>query len=221
MTDVRLGRIPQVDERNRDYPVRGLLVGAQLETPRSYTWSVPLHLDQGQVPSCVGHGFAHDRAGRPRAVAGVTELEALSLYESAQRIDGDPTPHEGTSVLAGAKTAQVFGWATSYAWAFTLKDALLAVSHHGPVVIGVDWWTGMMDTDSAGRIHRTGQVEGGHCVLVKGVSVTRKTVRVHNSWGTSWGNGGDADLSWDDLATLLAAGGDCATIVKPSPTHTP
>src|SRR5436189_70085 len=74
----------------------------------------------------------------------------------------------------------------AYRWAFSLDDVLHAVSQVGPVVIGCNWYEGMMEPDSTGIVHPTGDVVGGHCVLVRGVAVKREWVRFRNSWG-DWG----------------------------------
>lgn len=102
-SDPRLGRIPQWDERNKDYPVRMLLTA---KAPRSYTWRLPIHLNQGQTSACVGFSFAHELAARPVSVEGVSESAARSIYSSAKDLDEWPgSDYEGSSVLGGASPA--------------------------------------------------------------------------------------------------------------------
>lgn len=195
---------PRFDERSRGF--RTLEAGA---APRSYTWACEICLDQGRQGACVGHGWAHEVAAKPLPLPADSAL-AFAIYREAQRIDewaGEA--YEGTSVLAGAKVAQAKGYLREYRWAFGLQDALSAISRTGPAVIGVEWWTGFFQPGSDGFIRKTGVVEGGHCVLVRGVSVTKRTVLIRNSWSSSWGRNGDALLTWDDFGALLAAGGEC------------
>lgn len=213
MTERTFDRVYQYDERNLDYPIRTVLPPRK---PRSYTWSCATHLDQGNLGSCVGNGFTHDAIARPRPHAGLTETDAVSLYHRAQQLDETPGEnYEGTSVLAGAKASAERGWLTQYRWATNVDDMVSAIGYVGPVVIGVNWYEGMMDTDERGFIHPTGSVQGGHCVLVKAVDVKNQTFTIHQSWGTSWGLKGDCKISWSDMARLLNEQGDaCVPITK-------
>lgn len=207
-----LGRIPQLDTRNLSFPAIDSVTATK--PLRSYTWATPVHLDQGQTPSCVGHGWTHDYNARPKSTKVVTEAEALALYAAAQALDGMPMPHDGSSVLAGAKAAQAQGWIKSYTWAFNVNDVALAIGYKGPVVMGTDWLQLMFTPDAAGQIHATGPVEGGHCYLLTGVDVKKKLFRIHQSWGTIWGINGDAFISFDDLALLLTEQGEACVPVK-------
>lgn len=221
-TDPRLDRIPRDDARNRNYPIRALL-NPEVR-PRSYTWACADHLDQGQEGACVGFGFAHELIAKPRVVAGVSASYARTeLYWNIQRNDAWPGGaypgadpfYEGTSVLDGAAYMKAHGWYDEYRWALSEEDLCLAVGYHGPAVIGVNWWTGMMDTDTNGMIHKSGQIEGGHCTLVKGVSLRHGRYIIHQSWGASWGVGGDCMISREDMAALLADQGEaCVPVVR-------
>ena len=216
MSHRTLDRLPEFDERSRSYNVRALLETAQ---PRSYTWGCAVNLDQGREGACVGFGWAHEANAKPK-VHYADDRTARAIYNAAQKVDEWPGEnYEGTSVLAGAKVCtDEFKYMAEYRWAFNLTDALTACSHLGPVVIGVNWYTGMFDPDSSGRLHLTGQVEGGHCILVRGVNVKARTVLLHNSWGSSWGGTkwgpGTALLSWDDLGRLLSEQGEVCIPVK-------
>lgn len=206
-----LDRVPRFDERSRQYPIRALMGTAQ---PRSYTWSCPVWLDQGTEGACVGHGWAHENAARPVARPSSSEL-AFALYREAQKLDQWPgEDYSGTSVLAGAKAMQARGLLQEYRWAFGLDDALVAISRHGPAVIGVTWYEGMFNTNSEGFIRPTGRRVGGHCVMVHGVNVRSRTVRLRNSWGRGWGVNGDALLAWEDLAFLLKNKGEVCVPVR-------
>lgn len=184
------------------------------QKPRSYTWSCAVHLDQGQLGSCVGHGFTHLEIARPKPHKGLTEDDAKALYYRAQQLDEYPgEQYEGTSVNAGGLASREKGWLKEFRWATSVDDIVSAVGYHGPVVMGTNWYTGMMDTDAKGFVHPTGANEGGHCWLVKGVSVKGKYFRAHQSWGTSWGLDGDFLISWDDLGILLADQGEAVVSV--------
>jgi len=212
--DSRLARIVHFDERSRKFSVRKLLGPKPL---RSYTWSCPRWLDQGQEGACVGFSWAHELVARPVVVPNITAKFAREqVYWEAQKIDewaGGSYPGarpvcEGTSVLAGVKVLQKAGYFDAYHWAFSIKELALAIGYCGPAVLGIPWYEGMFDTDEKGVLHIGGQVSGGHAILCNGVSVKNKTFRLHNSWGQSWGVNGEATISWDDLDRLLHEDGE-------------
>lgn len=204
--DRRLGRIPELDPRSKKYPIRKLLAATK---PRSYTWECPTWLNQGQEGSCVGFAFAHEAIARPVRVQNVTGAVAREVYHSAQLLDQWPgEEEEGTSVLGGAKACVKRGWYKEYRWAFSLDDVIMSLGYHGPVVLGVDWYEGMIETDSKGFVRREGDIAGGHAILACGVNLKRKIVRLHNSWGQGWGINGDCFISFDDLDKLLIAQGE-------------
>lgn len=204
-TDPRLDRIVQFDERSRAFPVRTLV--AQLK-PRGYTWHCERTLDQGNEGSCVGFSIAHELIARPK-VNLVDAVFARRLYHRAQELDDQPGEnYEGTSVLAGMKAATGFGYYGTYRWAFSTDDLVLAVGYRGPAVLGINWRAGMMNTDSDGFIHATGDVVGGHAILCHSVSPGKGYVTLHNSWGSSWGRGGDAKVTIEDLDSLLQDQGE-------------
>jgi hypothetical protein len=207
-----LGRIPHFDPRSLNFPVRTLLPD---KPRRSYTWRCGPRLDQGREGACVGFGWAHELAARPVVVSGVTDETGRAIYHEAQQLDQWPgQDYEGTSVLAGAQAVRTRGNIVEYRWCFGEQDLALTVGYRGPVVIGVNWWTGMFSPDPDGLLHPTGQVEGGHCVLVHGYSVKRDMYRLRNSWGRDWGLEGDALMWREDMARLLAEDGEGCVPVR-------
>jgi hypothetical protein len=220
VADPRLDRLIQFDPKSREFPMRAILreIAPKNYKPRSYTWKTDLHFDQGWNGSCVGHAWAHEMAARPVIIPGIDQPFAYWVYKTAQKYDawsGDA--YEGTSVLAGAKVLQKRppampegrGLMGSYHWIFGDMDELIqTLGYFGPVVLGTNWYDGMMDIDDDGFIHKTGLVAGGHAILIKGVSLPREAVRLHQSWGESWGDNGDCWLSFSDLEALLAEDGE-------------
>jgi hypothetical protein len=213
--DRRLDRIPQFDNRSRQFPIRALIGDVPLKPKR---WTCLPRLDQGREGSCVGHGWAHELAADPVRVRDVTHGTALAIYHRAQQLDEWPgEQYEGTSVLAGAKAVQEQGHMAEYRWAFGVDDVLAALSAHGPVVIGVDWHEGQMRTDARGYITPTGPVMGGHCTLLRGLIRERGgwVCVGRNSWGRDWGIGGDFKLAAEDLGVLLANAGEaCVPVAR-------
>ena len=179
-------------------------------------WDNTVYLDQGTEGACVGFAWAHDLAGQPRAMEGITYRHALVIYNEAKKIDewaGEE--YEGTSVLAGAKVCRFNGWIQEYRWAFEFADVLKTLSYYGPIVLGIPWYEGMMYPDKDGNIKVSGSIVGGHAILATGIDVANRKVRLHNSWGPTWGDNGNAYISWDDLGTLLKQEGEACVPVKP------
>ena len=199
-----LDHIVQFDERSRQFPIMAIVDRTE---PRPYTWACSVCLDQGREGACVGHAFAHEAAARPVVREADSDL-AFRLYYRAQDLDGMPWT-EGTSIIAGAKAAREAGYLNEFRWGFGLKDCLAGVSRKGPAVLGLNWYEGMFDPDKNGMLHVSGDIAGGHAILMTGVSVKNRTVTLHNSWGSDWGVNGKAKLSWDDLDRLLDEDGEC------------
>lgn len=218
LNNIIFGRLEQPDERNRNF---AFIPGRQ----RSYTWGMAesIVLNQGAKGCCVGCAFAHELACYPVGVKGVTLQKAIEkIYWEAQKIDnfagGDypgATPRmEGTSILAGVKVLQTAGYYTAYKWVFNATDLALGVGSSGTAVIGVNWYTGMMQPNANYQIKPTGALLGGHAVCVRGVSFKRKELLIQNSWGSSWGANGCAFISFADMDTLLKSGGDAVFPVR-------
>ena len=210
--DRRLDRIPEFDHRSRSFGISEYL---PTSPPRSYTWRGATVLDQGREGACVGFGWSHELISRPMVVAGVNDAFALSVYHEAQQLDEFPgDDYSGTSVLAGAKAVQARGHMKSYRWAFGLNDLILALGYAGPVVLGLNWYTGMMNADAEGFIKPTGQIEGGHCICAMGVSVSARRIQLVNSWGSDWGQNGHCWVSFDDMTKLLSEQGEACIPVE-------
>lgn len=233
-SDPRLDRIYEQDLRSLNFLVREQVRTADIRLPRSYTWSCPLWLNQGNEGACVGAGYAHDLAAKPVPVSGLTMQYAReALYFRIQREDpweGGAYPgatpfYEGTSVLTGAKVLTDLGYYQSYSWALNAREVAMGIRYSaGPGILGLNWYPGMFDTDANGFIHPTGQVAGGHCIAAIGVRIIwnagsanagwddvdmeKSYILLHNSWGSGWGINGRAKLSLSNLDRLLAEHGD-------------
>jgi len=212
LPEPRLDRRKQFDERSRSFGIRPLLAAADTpRKPRSYTWRCLRNLDQQAEGACVGFSFAHELIARPGEVPGITAAEARAIYKHAQTLDPwDGDNYSGTSVLAGVKAVQALypGKYGSYRWAFGMHDCLLALSYIGPVVLGIDWYTGMFNTDNNGFIEPTGNLAGGHAILCNGINVREEYVTLTNSWGKQWGTNGSCKISYAGLDALLMAQGE-------------
>lgn len=207
-------RLPQFDTRSLAFPIRALLEAKPKF--RSYTWRCDQYNDQGSEGACVGFAWSHELAARPVEVKQVNENWALGIYARARFLDEWPgEDYDGTSVIAGAKAVKEQGYISEYRWAFGLDDLRLAVGYKGPAVLGLNWYGGMYEPDGYGFIYPDGGLLGGHAILCVGVSEKRKCFRLHNSWGPSWGHGGDCFISFDHMNQLLHEQGEaCIPVVR-------
>lgn len=188
------------DPRSRQFRASDVLPGK----PRSYTWAVGKWLDQGSEGACVGFAWAHELAAKPKPVPRVDDAYARSIYNEARTVDAWPgEAYEGTSVIAGAKVAKRYGYYAEYRWCFSAYEIGLAVGHEGPVVLGVDWFEGMFEPNARGFIEPSGLLAGGHAIVCHGVNWKAGYFKVHNSWGKSWGENGEAKISFADMQFLM------------------
>ena len=209
----------QFDKASRKFPIIRLLAAKRA---RSRTWALNVRLDQGKDGACVGFGITHELAAAPAMVPNMTAQYAKeTIYWGAQKTDDWPggsypgaSPfYEGTSVLAGVKTAQNLGWFDSYHWAFSIDDLILGIGYNGPAVLGVNWYEGMMEPDDKGFVHPTGKIAGGHCILNRAVDMKNERFRLPNSWGRSWGTDGECFLSFKDMERLQKEDGEAVFFV--------
>lgn len=211
----KLDRAVRFDERSRQFSIRAALP-ADVQ-PRSYTWACNLWLDQGSEGACTGFSLCHEAAAKPVEVKGITNQVAQEVYNRARQLDEWPgEDYEGSSVLGAIKAGKERGWYSEYRWAFGEEDLMLAIGHHGPAVLGINWYEGMFDPDSKGQLHVAGKLAGGHAILCNGFSVKTGLYRLHNSWGKGWGLCGEAFISRDDMRRLLKEQGEACIPVKRS-----
>lgn len=222
-----LDRLVEFDERSKNFRAAD---GITTDLFRSYTWSCTQYNDQGREGACVGFAWSHELSARPK-VHLTDAATAQSIFHRARVLDQWPgEDYEGTSVLAGIKAAMeiinvdglpLYG---GYRWAFGLQDLAKVVGYRGPVVLGIDWYTNMYYPDGNGFISASGEVAGGHAILCNGVRIVKKNAllpatwdnvdldksyaRLHNSWGTGYGKGGDAFITFTDLNILLENNGE-------------
>jgi hypothetical protein len=221
MTDRTFDWISRHDPRSRAYPIDQLTT----QPPRYRNWHTPQErIDQGREGACVGFAWTIELLCSP-IVADVPRPRtafAQHIYREAQKIDQWPgTDYEGTSILAGAQILQRLGYIESYWWAFGIDQVLSAISHIGPVVVGVPWFSGMYDTDPDGRVRVDGTHVGGHAICLTGYHPSHRghdntpLIRWRNSWGSQYGKRGNGLIHPNDLAWLLSHHGEaCVPVVN-------
>lgn len=214
---IKFGRDYRPDPRDWCYPIRRktALISRRLWNDRYWIG------DQGSTPHCVGYAWAHWLACSPI----VQWLDPDGIYEIAQHFDEwEGTDYDGTSVRGAAKALGRLGVVSEYRWTVSAAIVGNTILQACPVVIGVDWYDGMMATDSAGFIHPTGKLAGGHAVVLVGYDAEKRYFTGRNSWKVPWGYQGSGRfrIAQADLQKLLDQNGEAcigverkATVPKP------
>lgn len=179
------------------------------------TWRLGPVTDQGAMPSCVGHAWAGWLAASP---VRQRPIVPDGLYELAQHYDEwQGTDYEGTSVRGAAKLLRVTGHILEYQWAWEIDRALNHALETGPLVLGCNWYAGMVEPDEQGFIRPTGKLLGGHAVLIYSMDAKIGRAGIRNSWGPDWGEAGNCLLALEELERLLGEDGECATATEARP----
>ncbi len=206
------GLLPSHDARNADYPVAAMLDPAAALVSR--VWAQPQRFDQGQTPRCVGFSLAQELSADPVSVA-CSDWTGPNIYALAQKLDEWPGEgYDGTSLLAGLKALQQYGYVGEYRWAATVEDVLNSLSQIGPVIMAGPWLSGMFTPDSQGYVNVTGTSGSiGHCYLLGAVDAAQGDTTLRQTWGPNWSVlGWDAKLRAESIRQLLAMGTQAAII---------
>lgn len=228
-----MSNLPIVDRRvSFDEKSRGFraVEGIEEKPLRSKQWQCNTHNDQGSEGACVGFAWSHELAAKPKVIETDADY-ALRIYNRARQLDEwEGEDYSGTSVLAGIKAVMEIENSKGnplikeYRWAFGAEDVVRTLGYKGPVVLGIEWHSSQYYPDENGRIWLNGDVVGGHAILAKGINIVWKDpngpatfdnvddlnslITLHNSWGESWGKGGDAWFTVYELNYLLGRDGE-------------
>lgn len=228
-----LGRRHAPDPRDENYLLSTLLDqkgSSALQTPKpieegghasqwrgllNYYDDSQYFFDQGDTPECVEYAWHHFMVDGPIKRRPAPVWPFGTLYNAAQLVDEWPgEDYEGTSVRAGAKVLQSWGLISNYYWAFDADTVARAILNRGPVVIGINWYEDMFEPNEEGILSVSGVLAGGHALEVDGVSLVTGLAKIKNSWNTSWGLGGTAYLSLEDLDRLIKEDGEACMAIE-------
>ena len=213
-----LDRRQHFDEKSRDYPIRALFT-PQPAVRRKRIWT-PLStpLDQGQEGECVAFSWLSELAATPwRHPA--DNAAARALFQRIRACDRAMGNHweQGASILAGAKVCRAEGAIREYRWCFGIDDVIETILRRGPVILGVEWYESMYDTDPGGLVRIGGPKAGEHAIMANGFWPDHPRfgdVAVWtNTWGPGYGLNGMGLIPVGKLDWLLQRGGEgCSPI---------
>jgi hypothetical protein len=226
----RLGRIPHEETPQAAvlYPVTAHPLYSTAVREREWYWEGGAWLDQGDTGTCVANALSHRIADSPNPRAGITENYAQDLYVKAT---GDFTMDKGTSALTVCRYLKTHGVITAYHWISSADELVNTLLGLGSVCIGIDWFNSMdqlehrYGNDDAHwylNVDSSSGVRGGHETLCNGIRLDTVEgeppfVRIKNSWGRGYANGGTVRMALSDLNTLLFDhGGDAVLISEAS-----
>jgi hypothetical protein len=236
MTARGLGRVASFDPQNLNYMITDVVpphsedvrraLGASRGAPAApvewssvYFWDSAWWGDQGETPMCTAYALSHTMADGPVTHPKHNPLvDPATLYEAIVARDraAGRVYDGGATSLAMAQEAQSRGWIGEYRWGYSLADFVAGI-RVGPVILGIDWYTGMDTPSTEGVIRATGTVRGGHEIEANGADFAHGLVRLKQSWGRAFGKRGHVYLPFADLERLIASGGDCV-LVRELPT---
>lgn len=212
-----LGRHVAHDENSRKFPVRALF-GDTPPPLKNKRWSRTVAItDQGQLGSCTAHAALGCLSTRPftKHFRSLKIIEKFYTDETkADEFTGYWPPDDtGSDGNTGGKVARDRGYITEWRHCFSLNDVLTAVMT-GPLITGTNWYEGMFNPNSDGRVSISGAVAGGHEWCIVGINIDAKTIIAANSWGAGWANKGYFTISFDDYDRLLHEDGDATVFIR-------
>lgn len=214
-TQLNMGRaFVHHDDRSKNFrAVHGLMP----QTPRDRIWRRGQAYDQGYTFQCVaytGKGILNSLPASSSVDYDTRRgYSTDEFYDGARENDEWPgSDYDGTSGLGLCRWLKANGYINEYRWCFGLNDVLLALSHVGPVGLGVWWYTSMFYPEKGGWLKVSGQQEGGHEVELIGLDLSERCVIGMNSWSAQWGDRGRFKLRFEDLDHLLNQQGDAFVI---------
>jgi hypothetical protein len=234
-------RIPTDWKHVEKYPGRALRAIAKTVDTVEVT-KLPLpkamhpYYDQGKEGACIGYGMSICMS-----ILNRKRYDAFWLYRQAQFRDdwADTPPEGGTSLRAGFDVLRDLGHREFLAgksrhanivegivgvnrWLTTVDEVRTAIAQGMPVVLGVNWFSGLYSTTTkrvtANRVEhwapgekQWGRLVGGHCICAPLASDKRQAIGWLNSWGTSYA--WPVWVPYTALDRLLREDGEAAVVV--------
>lgn len=218
----RLGRHVLHDDRSLQYDARMLLDKLHPEARYRPLKTVEHKClvdpwDQGKIGDCTANAGFGLLMTEPfhRLHWHFTEPDCVKLYELETSLDDSqipgryPAQDTGSTGLWSMKALERLKLVTGYYHAFALRT-VLNLLQQWPVSTGLPWYESMFDVDSDNVIQYSegSGIAGGHQIALVGFDLDNQRIRVRNSWGTGWADGGYAWFKLGDYDALLHQDGD-------------
>jgi hypothetical protein len=214
-----LGRRYAPDPRDRKYiltPERLNEIPRQLEPGvrrRTVPWRRGPVLDQGATSECTVFAAATFLQCAPQLHAkglGWERGRFTEYYNRAQQQDEWPgEDYDGTSERAVQKILQEAGFISEYLWVTEEEIAREYLLTRGPLLFGIDWFSGMSTPSEKGAyIEPDGRKDGGHEICVRWYYHSRHykypdTYELIQTWGEEEGEQGIVRLKADGFRYLF------------------
>lgn len=186
----------------KDWPLSKYLESIDKKDLVYKTWKIGEILDQGPSNECVAYACTYLLESEPSPVK--NPPSTTEIFKKAKEIDSDPRK-TGVSIKAGLKALEKMGFVKSYYYADKIDEILIAVLNMGPVVVGIDFYSGMSQS-SNGKMIAAGGILGSHAVTIYGADLENQNFLVVNSYGPQWGIMGTAKVSFDTMNKIFKYG---------------
>jgi hypothetical protein len=208
-----LGWLPSPPDE-RDWGVDALYAATgtepPLELPTAYHVPAPLYpvVDQGSSPMCVAYSAAGEQGWYDLRDSGLALFdEALFFRQIGGTASGavirdalDARLSRGYPVAGHPELATQHRIAAYYAVPVRQADLGAAILAFGPLVFGTPWASSWFHPRPDGTLPPFDRSVGGHAILAVGWDAAG--LRLRNSWGADWGQGGEATLPWGELGRV-------------------
>jgi len=211
----------------RDYNFRSLMgvpvseAAAALDRKMYTMVDRGFRINQGGEGTCVGHANTNVLLAGPSEHDAYADFQTEELaHQFARKLyleaSGDATYQQGMYPRDACAKLLEWGLVDSYWKVMQVEDIITALLTFGPVTIAVPWYSSMFYGDN--RLHKAysnywirvnleSEHVGYHCIALTGIDLAPDNgapafVRVQNSWGESWGLGGTARLTIENLRRL-------------------
>jgi hypothetical protein len=226
-TPYGLGALPSPLDY-RDYPLAALYAARGVEPAAAVapTYVTPGELgpvlNQGNTPQCVAYSSAGLKLYEDRIDQGAWFDFDESKFFS--RIGGGPDGAYLRDAMAqllnvgyplrAIDDAGAHKVAAYYAVPLSQADIQGAILAFGPLVIALTWDDAWFTPRSDGTLPAPrGTSAGGHAI--KAIGWDARGLRLRNSWGSTWGQGGDCYLPWAYLPRVWEAWKAVDQIITP------
>jgi C1A family cysteine protease len=170
----------------------------QMNVSSGLSWLNPRYSTQALF-SCGGggceSGWMPSQAARYMVSTGVPD-EACAPYTMGAT--GEDVKCESACQDAGQRSVKAVSY--SQPSSYGNEDAVKAALRKGPLVTTLYVYADFMAYGSGVYKHATGGGLGGHAVSIIGFDDAKRAWLIRNSWGTDWGMGGFAYVSYDDTS---------------------